>query len=83
MCLAQVQNIICCVIEQNTLPLLCNEKSWPRGYKTLVYSQTQNKAQGLAACGHVPASSQSFCSILSLRLYSRFITSSPGEKPIG
>ena len=25
----------------------------PRGYKTLVYSKTQNKAQWLAACGHV------------------------------
>ena len=31
----------------------------------------------LAACGHVFASSQSFGFILSLRLYSRFITSRP------
>ena len=33
--------------------------SWPRGYKTCGQPQTQNKAQGLAACGHVFASSQS------------------------
>ena len=26
---------------------------WPRGYKSLAHSQTQNKAQLLAACGHV------------------------------
>ena len=34
-------------------------KTWPRGYKTGDQSQTQNKAQWLAACGHVSASSQS------------------------
>ena len=34
-------------------------RSRPRGYKTRVHSQTQNKAQWLAACGHVSASSQS------------------------
>ena len=33
----------------------------------------------MAACGHVSASSQSLCSILSLRLYSSFITSGPGQ----
>ena len=38
----------------------------PQGYKTWVQSQTQNKAQWLAACGHVPASSQSLRFILSL-----------------
>ena len=40
-------------------------------------NQTQNKAQRLAACGHVSASSKSLCFILSLRLYSSFITSRP------
>ena len=40
-------------------------------------SQTQNKAQWLAACGHVSASSQSLRFILRLRLYSGFITSMP------
>ena len=39
-----------------------------RGYKTWVQSQTQNKAQWLAACEHVSASSQSLCFILSLRM---------------
>ena len=47
--------------------------SWPRGYKTLVQSLTQNKAQWLAACGHVSASSQSLRCILSLRMNSSFI----------
>ena len=50
---------------------------WPRGYKTSVQSQTQNKAQWLAACGHVFASSQSLHFILSLRMNSSFITSRP------
>ena len=51
----------------------------PRGYKTRVHSQTQNKAQWLATCRHVSASSQSlrFILSLSLRLYSNFITSWP------
>ena len=40
-----------------------------RGYKTWVHYQTQNKAQWLAACGHVSASSQSLRFILSLRMY--------------
>ena len=39
--------------------VLCTFESWPRGYKNWVYPQTQNKAQWLAACGHVSASSQS------------------------
>ena len=52
----------------------------PRGYKTWVHSQTQNKAQWLAACGHVSAISQSMRFILSLRLYSSFITSRPVVK---
>ena len=51
--------------------------SWTRGYKTLVQSQTQNKAQLLVACGHVSASSQSLCFILSMRMNSSFITSKP------
>ena len=42
---------------------------WPRGYK--------NKVHKLAASGHVSASSQSLRFILSLRLYSSFITSRP------
>ena len=52
----------------------------PWGYKTWVHtdSQTQrNKVQWLAAWGHVSASSQSLRFILSLRLYSSFITSGP------
>ena len=40
----------------------------PLGYKTWVHSQTQNKTQWLAACGHVSASSQPLCFILSLRI---------------
>ena len=52
-------------------------QTWPRGYKTWVHSQTQ---QWLAACGHVSASSQSLHFILSLSLYSSFITSGPGFK---
>ena len=50
----------------------------PRGYKTWVQYQTQNKAQWLAACGHVSASSQSLRFILSLRMKSSFITLRPG-----
>ena len=46
----------------------------PRGYKTWVQSQTQNKAEWLAACGHVPASSQSLRFNLCLRMNSSFIT---------
>ena len=48
------------------------------GYKIWVNSQAQNKAQWLAACGHVSTTSQSLRFILSLRLYSSFITSGPG-----
>ena len=40
-------------------------------HKTWVQSQTQNKGQWLAACGHVSASSQSLSFILSLRLNSK------------
>ena len=54
-----------------------SQQSWPRGYKAWVHSQTQNKAQWLAVCGHVSASSQSLRFILSLSLYSIFITSRP------
>ena len=57
----------------------CKPHTRPRGYKTRVHSQTQNKAQWLAACGHVSASSQSLRFILSLRLCSSFITSRPGH----
>ena len=70
--------------EKNNFPLhtFCLE-AWPQAYKTLVQSQTQNKAQWLDACGHVSASSQSLPFILSLRLYSSFITSRPAlEGPI-
>ena len=58
--------------------LLNNVLSWPQGYKAWVHSQTQNKAQWLADCGHVSASSQLLCSILSLRMNSSFITLRPG-----
>ena len=54
---------------------------WPRGYKTWVHFQTQNKGQWLAACGHVSASSQSLRLILSLRMKSSFITSRPDLGP--
>ena len=40
---------------------------WPWGYKTWVHSQTQNKAQWLAACKHVSASNQSLRFILNPR----------------
>ena len=43
-----------------------------------VETQTLNKAQSLAACGHVSASNQSLCLILNLKLYLSFITSRPG-----
>ena len=43
------------------------------------YSLRLNKkVQGLAACGHLSASSQSLRFILSLRMNSSFITSRPG-----
>ena len=59
-------------------PLGCYENLIrPRGYKAWVHSQTQNKAQWLAVCGHVSASSQSLRFIFSLSLYSSFITSRP------
>ena len=45
-------------------------------------TQTQNKAQWLAACGHVSASSQSLRFILSLRMNLSFITSRPGSELI-
>ena len=54
------------------------DKTWPRGHKTWVHSQTQNKAQWLVACGHVSASNQSLRFILSLWMNSSFITSRPG-----
>ena len=54
----------------------------PRGYKTWLQSQTQSKAQWLAACGHMSTSSQSLCFILSLRMNSSFTTSRPGNATI-
>ena len=60
-------------IEKHILSLL-------RGNKTWVQSQTQNKAQWFAACGHVSASSHSLCFILSLWLYASCITSRPCRK---
>ena len=44
-------------------------------------SQSQNKEQGLAVCGHMSASSQSLRFILSLSMNSSFITSRPGHSP--
>ena len=63
-------------IAANFCPKMCGicGKYRPRGFKTWIHSQTQNKAQWLAACGHVSAGSQSLPFILSLRLYSSFIT---------
>ena len=60
-------------------PFTLLTKTRPRGYKTWVHSQTQNEAQWLAACGHVPASSQPLRIILSLRINASFITSRPGS----
>ena len=60
------------------LVIISNSNHWPRGYKTWVHSQTQNKVQWLAGCGHVSAISQSLRFILSLRMYSSFITLRPG-----
>ena len=51
----------------------------PRGYKSWVHAQIQNKAQLLAACGLMSASNQLLHFILSLKLYSSFITSRPGS----
>ena len=76
-----------CFVSQILIPcavgwrLVCDcGISWPQGYKTAVHSQTQNKTQRLAACGHVSASSQSLRFILSLRrLYSSFIILRPGH----
>ena len=45
-----------------------------QGTWTRTWPQTQNKAQWLAACRHVSASSQSLRFILSLRMNSSFIT---------
>ena len=42
-----------------------------------VQSQTPNKTQRLADCGHMSASSQSLCFSLSLRMNSSFITLRP------
>ena len=47
-----------------------------------VQSQTQNKVQSLAACGHVFASSQSLRIILNLRMNSSFTTSRPGPEVV-
>ena len=51
----------------------------PRGYKTWVHSKSKIKAQWLAACGHVSATSQSLRFILSLRVNSSFIASRQGK----
>ena len=48
--------------------LKTSEYDLSRCYKTLVQSQAQSKAQWLAVCRHVSASSQSLCFILSFRL---------------
>ena len=67
---------VVCLLNKDLCELNVSPYStWP--YKTWVHSQTQNKAHWLAACGHVSASSQSLRFILSLGLYSSFITSRP------
>ena len=79
------QSVVCTYSE-----LFCNKSAlvtrkpyaWttsPEVYKTWVHSRAQNKVQWLVACGHVSASSQSLRFILSLSLYSSFITSGPGR----
>ena len=73
----------CFIFRKMKAALCINRKipeSWPRGYKTWALSQTQNKAQWLAAGGHVSAGSQSLHFILSVRLYSSVITSWPGRR---
>ena len=59
------------------LKLKIKRNDWLLVDTSWVHSQTQNKAQWLAACGHVSTSSQSLRFILSLRMYSSFITSRP------
>ena len=54
-----------CLLQKKTVCVL-DWQTRPRGYETWVHSQTQNKAHWLVACGH--ASSQSLCSISSVRL---------------
>ena len=66
------------VLSSSAMILLRKREHCLRGYKTWVQSQTQNKAQWLAACGHMSASSQSLSFILSLRMNSSFLTSKPG-----
>ena len=57
--------------------MLSTQYKKSRGYITWLQSQTKNKAQWFAACGHVSTSSQSLRFILSLRMNSSFITSRP------
>ena len=72
--------LLCCFSSDNPCFCLCHHLNFfrPRGYKAWVHSQTQNKVQWLADCGHVSAISQSLRFILSLRMYSSFITLRPG-----
>ena len=70
------------VLGVRLIPVCSATKTRPRSYKTWVHSQTQNKVQWLAACGHVSASSQSLHFIFSPRLCSNFITSRPGLEVI-
>ena len=72
----------CLLTRQLSSSHKCTITLRPRGYKTSVQAQTQNKAQWLAACGHVSANSQSLRFILSLRMNSSFITSRQGPKTL-
>ena len=45
--------LVGCVVIWSKRTSLARVNSWPQGYKTWGHSQTQNKAQLLAACGHV------------------------------
>ena len=59
-------------VQPSIIKVIKGAKILPRGYKTWV--QSQNKAQWLAACGHVSTSKQSLRYILSPRMNSSFIT---------
>ena len=65
------------------------QETRPRGYKTWVHSHTQNKAQWLAACGHVSAAiialyfeSETVLKFYNLEAYKTFFMLNPNEHRI-
>ena len=77
-------HVTAAILFLSMVEIIALEKYWKSRFVIMTHvlqvrneSQTQNKVQRLAACGHVSASSQSLHFILSLRLYSSFITSRP------